>query len=169
MAGIAKRLQSVRPRSNEGFLATVIGAHEALVGSVRGPLLTLFAAVAVILLIACVNVANLLLARSTGRTREMAIRTALGAGRGRLVRLALTESLLLALLGGAIALLITWWGARLLPQVLPTDVPRLGDASIDLRVLAFAAIATVGTGLLFGSLPAWHLARRDPHQGLQQG
>jgi putative ABC transport system permease protein len=167
MAGIAKRLQTVRPGSNTGILALTVPVQEALVGDVRRPLLILFAAVAVILLIACVNIANLLLSRSMMRQREIAIRAALGASRSRLIRQALTESLLLAGLGGALAVLLTIWVGGLMLRWLPANVPRLGEATVDGQVLAFTAFSTIVTGLLFGLMPAWYSTRANPQHTLQ--
>jgi predicted lysophospholipase L1 biosynthesis ABC-type transport system permease subunit len=138
---------------------------------VRGSLLLLLGAVAFVLLIACVNVANILLAKAAGRRREMAVRTAVGAGRRRLAGQMLTESLVLAVLGGAAGLLVAWWGIGLLRELTPQDVPLLGLSHLGLepRVVAFTGALSLVTGVLFGFLPAWHLASQDVNTSLKDG
>jgi putative ABC transport system permease protein len=138
---------------------TVITLHERTVGSVRLWLLTLFGAVVLVLLVACVNIANLLLARASGRAREMATRAALGAGRGRVVRQLLTESLLLAVAGSVLGLVVGYWTVQALVAMAPAGTPRLDVIAIDGRVLLFTALLTFVTGTVFGLAPAWQLSR----------
>jgi len=137
-----------------GWTVRLLSAHETLVGSVQTTLLVLLGAVGLVVLIACANIANLLLARSSGRRREMAIRLALGAGRRRLIAQLLTESLLLAFLGGAAALLVVAGTMNLLIGFLPADVPRLNEIGINGPVLGFVFLLSTLTGLLFGLVPA---------------
>src|SRR5207237_484455 len=143
--------------------------REDLTGSVRPALLVVLAAVVVVLLIACANVANLLLARATARQREMAIRTALGASRIRIVRQLLAEGLLLALFGALGGLLVGWWGVDLLRAVGPQDLPRLQEVAVDGNVVVFTiALAALST-LLFALVPALQVTRSDLNASLQEG
>jgi putative ABC transport system permease protein len=144
----------------------VLPLRESLVGPVRPVLLVLFGAVAFVLLIACANVANLLLTRAAVRERELAIRTALGAGRGRVARQLLTESLLIAAVGGALGILAAFWGASAFRAALPAGLVGVADVGLDLRVLAFAGAAVVLAALLAGLLPAFGTARANLHAAL---
>ena len=143
--------------------------HQQVVGNVKTLLLILLGAVGFVLLIGCANVANLLLAKAAGRRREVAIRTALGAGRVRLVRQLLTESVLLGLVGGAVGLLIAVWLTQLLIHFSPGDVPRLAESQLNLGVLAFALAISILTGVLFGLAPALHVSKPDLNTDLKEG
>ena len=142
---------------------------ERIVGDVRQGLVLLMAAVGVVLMVLCVNLANLSLARAAGRARESAIRTALGASRGRLVRQSLVESTLLALLGGALGVTLAYLGVRALLAAAPVDMPRLDEVTLDVRVLLFALGISLVTGLVFGALPALRSARSAPFETLKSG
>jgi predicted permease len=143
--------------------------QDAIVGSSRRDLLVLFAAVGAILLIVCVNLANLLLARAKRRSREFAVRVALGAGPGRLVRQLLTESLVLTLAGGTLGLILANWGVKALVSSAPVDIPRLNEVQINSTVLLFALLASGLAGVLIGLLPAWRLAKIEPNENLKAG
>ena len=150
------------------WTVSLIGLSETMVGNIRPSLILLFGAVATVLLISCVNVANLLLARASRRGREIAVRQALGATRSRLVRQLLTESLLLFILGGLTGLAILFSGRRFLLQFIPDSLPRLNDISISWGVLAFALIVSVAAGTIFGLAPAWLASRLDLTSTLRQ-
>jgi putative ABC transport system permease protein len=155
--------------ADAGWTVRLISAREKLVGNVRMTLWALMGAVGVALLIGCVNIANLLLARSLARRREMAIRLALGAGRGRLILQLLVESLLLALLGGAVALLMVAWVMKLLLGLAPDDIPRLHEVGLNGGVLGFAFAISILTGVIFGLVPALHASRPDMAPNLKEG
>jgi putative ABC transport system permease protein len=166
---IAARLAAEYPRTNERLGFFLNSLHDDYVGDVRSALLILFGAVGLVLLIACANVANLLLARSTTRQREVAIRTALGAKRWRIARQLLTESLMLACLGGVVGLLIAIWGVEFLLGLAPQSLSQVQGVSIDGRVLLFTLFVTVLTGTVFGLVPALQASRIQPGESLKEG
>ncbi len=139
----------------------LVSLQDEMVAEVRPALYVLVGAVGLVLLIAAANLANLMLVRGAARQRELAVRAAIGAGRGRLLRQLLTESLVLSLAGGAIGVGLAWWLLRLLPAIAPGEIPRLDEVSLDPRVLGFACVLSMVTGLVFGLLPAWRGARVD--------
>ena len=159
MTSIAGELERQYPNSNAGHGANVIPLHEQAVRDARPALLILFGAVCLVLLIACANVANLLLARGSVRGQELAIRAAIGAGRARLVRQLLTESLILSLLGGGLGILIAFWSKDALTALLPSDLPRVKEISLNGVVLVFAIAISLGAGLVFGLAPALQATR----------
>ncbi len=164
-----KQLASQNPAESKNRTTVLVALHERLVGDSRNALLIVFAAVSLVLLIACANFANLLLARAAERERELVIRTALGAGRWRLIRQLLTESVLISLAGGAVAVLIAWWGTTLLVALKPASLPRLQEIGVDSRVLAFTFGLALLTGIIFGLVPAWTASRRGVNEGLKEG
>jgi putative ABC transport system permease protein len=169
MTTIMGRLEAQYPETNAGWSAEIVGLREQLIGEIRPALLVFMGAVGLVLLVACANVANLMLARAAGRGRELTIRSALGASRTRLAGELLLESLLLALLGGALGLLLALWGVEGLRSLGPDTLPRVDEIGLDLRVLGFALVLSLVTGLLFGLAPIWRMAHRDLHQGLAGG
>ena len=161
LRGIAARLARDYPGSNQGVGAWPVPLHEQITGPTRAPLLALAGAVLFVLLIGCVNLANLLLVRGAGRARELGVRAALGAGRGRLVRQLLTESALLAVIGGALGLLLSLVGGRVLGTLVPPGVRGIQEIRVDGVVVAVTAGLAMASGLLFGLLPALQVARSD--------
>jgi len=164
-----RTLQQKLPLGTIGYTLNVLPLHQQMVGKIRKLLLVLLAVVALVLLIACANIANLLLARATSRQREFAIRAALGAGRLRLVRQLLTESLLLSLGGGAFGLLLALWGNRILVSLIPRDVPRIQEVGVDARILGFTLLVSLVTGIVFGLAPALRASKADLNEALKEG
>ncbi|MGD0668742.1 MAG: ABC transporter permease [Bryobacteraceae bacterium] len=169
VGAIQHRLYLREPGAFMSKDASVVSLDAHTVGKVRPALLVLFGAVGFLLLIVCVNVANLLLVRVTARARELAVRRALGAGHTRLFGQMLTESLLLALAGGAAGLLLALWSMDLLKALLPAEVPRAADIRIDMGVMLFALAITAAAGVLFGLLPAWRAARMNMNEAIKGG
>jgi putative ABC transport system permease protein len=169
MTTIMRRLEAQYPESNAGWGAEVVGLREQMIGEIRPALLVFMGAVGLVLLVACANVANLMLARSAARSREVTIRSALGASRARLAGELLLESMLLALLGGGLGLLLALWGVEGLRSLGPDTLPRVEEIGLDLRVLGFTLVLSLVTGLLFGLAPVWRLAGRDLRDGLAGG
>jgi putative ABC transport system permease protein len=168
MARLGQTLAEQYPDVNEGWTVRVVPLADELVGDVRTPLLALLGAVGCVLLVACANVANLLLARATERVKEMAVRSSLGAGWATLLRQSIGEGLVLSLLGGLCGLLLAVWGIRLLAQ-LPASLPRLREAAIDWRVLSFDLGLCLVTGLFFGLVPAFQTSSERLPELLKEG
>ncbi|HVG19477.1 MAG TPA: ABC transporter permease, partial [Blastocatellia bacterium] len=167
---IASRVEQENPATRAGVSGRAVPIHEWIVGpDLRRALLVLLGAVGFVLLISCVNVANLLLARAATREREIAIRTALGAARIRLIRQLLTESLMLSIAGGALGLLLALWGVDVLQAMAPNSIPRLSEAGIDGGVLTFVAATSLLTSLVFGLIPALHASKPDLNESLKEG
>ncbi|MGE0128677.1 MAG: ABC transporter permease [Blastocatellales bacterium] len=169
MDGVMRNLTAIYPDNNKGNGAALIPLKERMVGQVEAILWLLLGAVGCVLLIACVNVSNLLLARSTGRTREFAVRATLGAGQWRLLRQLLTESTLLALAGGALGLLLAAWGTQAALSLLPTALPRAEQVGLDGRVLLFTFAVSLLTGMLAGLAPALKVSQRRLSETLKEG
>ncbi len=169
MKAIAARLEQQYPGTNTSWTVELVPIHELMVEKLRPALLMLLGAVALVLLIACANVANLQLARAAARHREIAIRAALGAGRWRIARQVLTESVLLSLIGGGIGLLVAPWATELLLRVVPSDVAAATDVSLDRWVIVFAVGLSFATGLLFGLAPAIRISRVGAGEALKEG
>jgi putative ABC transport system permease protein len=168
METITARLRKQYPETNNNRFNRVVPLQTHLVGEASGSLWLLFGAVGCVLLIACANVANLLLARATTRRRELAVRAALGATRGRVMRQLLTESLSLALAGGLLGLLLAGWGVDALTRLLPTNYPRLDEIALDLPALGFALLASLATAAIFGLAPAWQSAQIELQEALKE-
>jgi putative ABC transport system permease protein len=168
MMAIGTRLEHKYPDSNTGKSVAVARLRDQMVSDFRLTLYLMLAAVSVVLLIACANLANMLLAKAVGRTREIAIRAAVGAGHARIVRQLITESVLLALISGALGVALAFWGSHVLVALAPADVPRLAEASIDGRVLLFALGVSIVASLLFGLAPALQVMRVDLNTALKQ-
>jgi putative ABC transport system permease protein len=168
MTVIARRLERAYPATNTGWGITLFPMAEMFTGRIRPVLLILLGAVGLLLLIACANLANLLLARAATREKEIAIRGALGAGRRRIVRQLLTESFVLAMAGGALGLVLAAWGVRLMRGVVPDMFPMLQHMRVDVPVLAFTFGISILTGLLFGLVPAWRSSHTDLNTTLKE-
>jgi putative ABC transport system permease protein len=168
METITARLRQQYPDSNNKRFNRVVSLHQHLVGDTNKLLWLLLGAVTFVLLIGCANVANLLLASGASRQKEIAIRVSLGASRWRVIRQLFTESMLLALIGGVVGLLIAFWGVAAITKLLPTDFPRLDEIQIDLRVLGFTFVASMLTGILFGLVPALQVSRSDIQEAIRE-
>jgi putative ABC transport system permease protein len=168
MDTLARQLALEYPKTNQGWGAAVAPLQDEITGNIRLPLLLLLGAVAFVLLIACANVANLLLVRAAGRQKEFAIRVALGAGRLDIVRRLLVESMSLALAGGALGVVLARWSISALVTLHPRDIPRLQEVGIDWRVLAFTVAVSLLTGILFGLAPAAQVSKLDLNEALKE-
>jgi putative ABC transport system permease protein len=166
---LAERLKRDQPDTNRYTGMYAVPVLDDYVGRTKQALLVLFASVGFILLIACANIANLLLARANGRRREIAVRTAVGAGRSRIISQLLTENLLLSLSGGALGLLLAMWSFALLKNLIPDELSAITALSLDSRVMAFTLLVSMLTGLLFGLAPAWQISRIDLTTALKEG
>lgn len=164
---LSRQIEQQWPKSNTDIILNAVSMHEDITRDYRPALLVMLGAVGLVLLIACANVANLLLARAAAREKEVAIRTALGASRGRIAAQFLIESLLLSFVGGAVGLLLASWGVSMLVAYGPADVPRLQDVGLDRNVLAFTFGASLLTGVLFGLVPALHASKPNPNNSLK--
>jgi predicted permease len=169
MTTIERRLEQQYPDSNTGIGISLVLTQEQTVKEIRPALLVLLGAVAFMLLIACANIANLLLARAASRQKEIAIRTALGASRLRVLRLLLAESLMLSLAGGLLGLLLAFWGTDALMALTPDNIPRLNEVGVDARVFGFTLAVSLVTGIFFGLIPAIHASKPDLNDALKEG
>ena len=169
MNTIAERLAKDYPDSNAGTGVVLVSLRTQMIGDYQRPLIVLLVAVGFILLIACANVANLMMARTAARDREIAIRRAMGAGQWRLIRQMLTESVLLSTTGGLLGLLLATWGVQLLIGLMPKNIPRLEGVSVDRWALLFTFVVSIATGVLFGLAPAWHARKLSLNESLREG
>ncbi len=168
LAAMSRALAEQYPRTNAGWGTEVQALHDAAVGPQRRSLLMVLGAVALVLLVCCITVANLVFARAVTRRREVAIRTALGASRGRLIAQSLMETVTLSAIGGTVALAVAWWLLDLITRFGPAGIPRLTDVHLDTRIVMLTAMVAIGTGLLFGLVPALRTTRLDPMRSLRQ-
>jgi len=169
MDAVTRHLEEVYPDANKGIGAKIIPLRQEMLGRIQPFLLVLLAAVGFVLLIACVNVANLMLARATSRSREFAVRAALGATRRRVIRQLMVESMLLGIIGGCTGLLLASWGTQAALAMLPATLPRANEISLDGRAFLFTAVISVLAGALFGLYPALQLSKADVQETLQEG
>ena len=163
------RAMKIGLAGGKNFDLNLVSINDYIIGDVRAALIALFIAVTVVLLIAAANVANLTLVRANGRAKEISIRTALGASRARIIRQLVMESLLLALVGGALGVLWAIWGVDLLRKLAPQDIPRLDQINVNVRVLGWTTLVSLITGLIFGLAPAWHSSRVNLNETLKEG
>jgi putative ABC transport system permease protein len=169
MDAISGRLAAEFPEENSGWTVRLVPLQKEIVGDVRTELLVLLGAVGLVLLIACANIANLLLTRATSRSKEIAVRTALGAGRLRIIRQLLSESAVLGLLGGAVGIALAYWGVKALSALLPSSLPQMNPIRVDYFVLGFALLLSAIAGVAFGLVPAMFSANADIQNTLREG
>lgn len=169
MDAISGRLAREFPAENKGWTIRLVPLQKEIVGDVRIELLVLLGAVGLVLLIACANIANLLLTRATSRSKEIAVRTALGAGRARIVRQLLTETAVLGLLGGAVGIALAYWGVQTMSSLLPSNLPQMNPIRVDYSVMGFALLLSAIAGVAFGLAPAMFAANADIQNTLREG